>query len=91
MPQRIQLQRTHGWRKPAEAITVRRPTRYGNPYPVTTYGRAEALRLFAAWLLALPADERERLLAPLRGKDLACVCALDQPCHADILLRYANA
>ncbi len=26
----------------------------------------------------------------LRGKNLACWCALDQPCHADILLRLAN-
>ena len=26
----------------------------------------------------------------LRGKDLACWCPLDQPCHADILLREAN-
>lgn len=25
-------------------------------------------------------------LAPLRGKDLACWCPLDQPCHADVLL-----
>jgi hypothetical protein len=29
------------------------------------------------------------LLAPLRGKNLACWCALDQPCHADVLLRLA--
>src|SRR5690606_13388964 len=26
----------------------------------------------------------------LRGKNLACWCALDQPCHADVLLRLAN-
>lgn len=26
----------------------------------------------------------------LRGKDLACWCPLDQPCHADILLELAN-
>lgn len=29
-------------------------------------------------------------LAPLRGKNLACWCRLDQPCHADVLLRLAN-
>lgn len=28
--------------------------------------------------------------AQLRGKDLACWCALDQPCHADVLLDVAN-
>lgn len=30
-------------------------------------------------------------LDPLRGKSLACWCAENQPCHADILLRLANA
>lgn len=27
----------------------------------------------------------------LRGKNLACFCALGQPCHADVLLEIANA
>jgi len=26
----------------------------------------------------------------LAGKDLACWCPLDQPCHADVLLEVAN-
>lgn len=26
----------------------------------------------------------------LRGRDLACFCPLDQPCHADVLLELAN-
>ena len=26
----------------------------------------------------------------IRGKDLACWCPLDQPCHADVLLELAN-
>lgn len=26
----------------------------------------------------------------LVGKDLACWCPLDQPCHADVLLKIAN-
>lgn len=37
---------------------------------------------------------RTRLVAgldSLRGKNLACWCALDRPCHADILLELANA
>lgn len=32
----------------------------------------------------------EEYIAPLRGRDLACWCALDQPCHADVLLELAN-
>lgn len=30
-------------------------------------------------------------LHELRGKNLMCWCALDKPCHADILLEIANA
>ncbi len=29
--------------------------------------------------------------AELSGRDLACWCPLDQPCHADVLLELANA
>jgi Domain of unknown function (DUF4326) len=29
-------------------------------------------------------------LLELRGKNLACWCALDKPCHADVLLELAN-
>jgi len=32
----------------------------------------------------------ERIKAELRGKNLACWCRLDQPCHADVLLEIAN-
>ncbi len=34
MPERIQLRRTKGWRLPIEAVTVARPTRFGNPFHV---------------------------------------------------------
>lgn len=30
-------------------------------------------------------------LSALRGKNLACWCPLDQPCHSDVLLELANA
>ena len=30
-------------------------------------------------------------LAPLKGKNLACWCPEDEPCHADLLLKLANA
>lgn len=29
-------------------------------------------------------------LGDLRGKDLVCWCRLEQPCHADVLLKLAN-
>lgn len=36
------------------------------------------------------ADYVREHIGELRGKDLVCWCALDQPCHADILLEIAN-
>lgn len=29
-------------------------------------------------------------IKPLRGKDLACWCPVDEPCHADVLLELAR-
>lgn len=34
---------------------------------------------------------RTALQAELHGHDLACWCPLDQPCHADVLLKLANS
>jgi hypothetical protein len=34
MPERIQLQRRKGWRKPDGAVVVARPSRWGNPFRV---------------------------------------------------------
>jgi len=34
---------------------------------------------------------RERIIADLRGHDLACWCKPGTPCHADVLLEIANA
>lgn len=39
-PQRIQRQRTRGWRKPPGAIHVGRGTKWGNPYKVQAVNRA---------------------------------------------------
>lgn len=36
MPERIQLRRRAGWRKPEDAIVVGRPSVWGNPFPVGT-------------------------------------------------------
>lgn len=47
-----------------------------------------------ALVVAVEAFEREVAptldLAPLVGRDLACWCPLDQPCHGDVLLELAN-
>ena len=67
-----------------------RPTKWGNPHPLTL-GRAEAVRRYDDDLLAgrlsVTVDDAKR---ELRGRDVACYCPLDEPCHADVLLRVAN-
>lgn len=89
MPQRIQQKRLSGWRKPEGAISVVRPRKWGNPYPVSVHGREGAIKKYRAWLQRQ--IETERLdLTELQGHDLMCFCPLDQPCHADVLLEFAN-
>lgn len=45
-------------------------------------------------MMTMPGDRPDVVrgrLATLRGKNLACFCALDAPCHADVLLELANS
>ena len=93
-PQRIQRKRTKGWRLPSGAICVSRPSKdnlgpWGNPFTVEQFGRARAVALHRAWLLAQP-ELVAKVRAELRGRDLACWCRPGEPCHADVLLAVAN-
>ncbi len=98
MPERIQLKRTRGWRMPAGAVKVDRTTRWGNPFSVAQAGSvAAAVDAHARWMrgeldapdgAAPPASGAVR--AALAGRDLACWCRLDGPCHAGLLLAIAN-
>jgi len=106
MPERIQLRRTKGWRKPEGAVVVARPTKWGNPFSVDEWGRDGAVEMFEAWLArgdtvpypkpgesAALSERRERMLGDLRelkGRDLCCWCKPDQRCHADTLIEAAN-
>ncbi|MCK7615202.1 DUF4326 domain-containing protein [Roseibium sediminicola] len=93
MPKRIQMTRKHPWRCDApDAVIVDRTSKWGNPFVVGAAspetGQAmdagEACRLFEHLTIPLlPVHE-------LAGKDLACWCALDAPCHAEVLLTYAE-
>lgn len=98
----MRLSRAKGYRKPHGAVVVSRPSRWGNPFPMEG-DRAAAVAAFTAGLerrrrgrlgpeeamAAYPPDDEIRLA--LRGRDLACWCPLDGPCHADVLLRIANS
>jgi len=71
---------------PANTVYVGRPTTWGNPFP-DVRGFEDMCRgmyrlhplAFLEWLL------------PLKGRNLACWCATDAPCHADVLLFLADA
>jgi len=90
VPQRFQRSRAKGSRLPSDVVVVTRPTKWGNPHPLDL-GRAEAVRRYRDDLLAdrlvVDIDDVRR---ELRGRDLACYCPLDEPCHADVLLAIAN-
>jgi len=91
MPKRFQRSRRKGAHLPPGVIVVTRPTKWGNPHPLSL-GRAEAIRRYREDLLAgrsrVSIDDVQRELV---GRDLACYCPLDEPCHADVLLAVANA
>ena len=107
MPKRIQRKRTKGWRMPKGAVYVGRGSPWGNPFVVGKHGRKKRCvelyeKLLSGWVCYTTDEEcfekqhrtykyvaKHRV--DLRGKDLVCRCRLDQPCHADILLRVANA
>jgi hypothetical protein len=106
MPIRIQRSRSKGWRMPENTVYVGRPSRWGNPYDwrnahylegmqfcSDTEARATMVAMFREALgrpLMYPQLPTQEQIKELRGKNLACWCPLDQPCHADVLLELAN-
>jgi hypothetical protein len=91
MPHRFQIKRRKGWKKPRDGVVVARPGRWGNPFKISkTLTRDQAVAMFEQHLASMPPKTRDAFLAPLRGKDLGCWCPLDVPCHADVLLKWAN-
>lgn len=67
--------------------------------------RAACVAAYRSWIGGSPRDQDRYLsdgrwydrgevrarLHELAGRELLCWCPLDQPCHADVLLRLANA
>lgn len=56
---RIQLRRTKGWRKPAEAVVVSRPSKWGNPYRIS---RQPAPLTGRSFVVTRPDGESEAFL-----------------------------
>ena len=106
-PVRLQLSRRKGFKLQAasravnglDAVKVDRSTMWGNPWKPGTWSNTlgrhvesveEAVDLYRrnAWVEPhMVAWVQENL----RGKNLACWCALEaKHCHADVLLKLAN-
>lgn len=79
---------------PPGAVKVDRSTRWGNPYQAGKDGDGSRAYLVGLFRYYLARPEQAGLLAAIRtelcGKDLACWCPLDGPCHADVLIEIAN-
>jgi len=104
MSKRIQRSRKKGWRKPEGSVIVDRTSRWGNPYTKADAqeagycgSNAFLVENFDDWINGnrdYKTDQRDIILnniSELRGKNLVCFCPLDQPCHADTLMRLANS
>ena len=86
---------------PPNTVYVGRPTIWGNPFHVFDGDRAEAVAIFSHMMdygghsfyrrRSVIFVTKTRVRHNLAGKNLACWCPLDQPCHADVLLRIANS
>jgi hypothetical protein len=66
-----------------EPHTGREQSEWYNPFKVAIYGRAEAIRLYRAYIL-MRTDLLARL-RELRGKVLGCWC-YPKSCHGDVLI-----
>ena len=88
----MKLSRAAGWRMPANTVKVDRTTRWGNPFRAGEGGietSEEAIRAYRQWLGRNP-ELKRAARTELAGRNLACWCALDGPCHADVLLQLAR-
>lgn len=75
--------------------------RFGILVQLTVESRLHSVQLFERWVNRDPLVPKSgwnkhsdvptvaHIRAALGGKDLACWCPLNEPCHADVLLRIA--
>lgn len=94
-PIRVQRKRTNGWKMPDNTVYVGRPGKWGNPFKVGMDGigtNQNAVDAYKNWINHDISGIVTKIYAErdLKGHNLACFCALDQPCHADVLLEIAN-
>lgn len=75
---------------PKDAVYIGRPSKWGNPFPMSTYASREEVILRYKEYLYGNTKLLNEIKQELKGKDLVCFCS-PKPCHGDILLEIANA
>lgn len=101
-PIRLRLSRRLGFNLQAEslaanglpAVNIARPSRWGNAIARRqgVHPGEAAVAAFHSWLEnEAPQRWKNKARSVLKGKNLGCWCALDAPCHADILLAFVNS
>lgn len=101
-PRRVVMSRIKGWRMPPNTVCVDRRTMWGNPFKVG--GRykimgqmaeivttLQAVTAYEHWLTSGDGQKIFARIGELRGFNLACWCKEGCNCHADVLLKWANA
>lgn len=91
-PNTVCVTRPGPWGNPfkvGEQYTRRRMAPGGGEVCGIVTDAEHAVRLFRRYTARETVFQIEAYRA-LRGKNLACFCALDKPCHADVLLEIAN-
>lgn len=90
MPNRHQRSRAKGTRQPPNTRYCGRGTAFGNPYIIGKDGTREGcVEKYKEKLQAMPSDELQAFLAPLRGYSyLSCFCPLSECCHVDTIIEF---
>lgn len=76
---------------PENTVYVGRGSKWGNPFPVNEDREPEeAVNAYEWWIREQGGHKLLADIAELCGKNLACWCPLDMPCHAEVLLKLAR-
>jgi hypothetical protein len=77
-----------------EPVDVKQAKRWGwwpLGFPDYVASDAQAAMQRFAYVLAFDEAIHAHVRSSLGGRNLACWCEADSPCHADVLLRFANS
>lgn len=74
-----------GWKTDPNYVYIGRPSKWGNPYTVSGYGREGCIKKFTEGMSA----ELKQSVGELKDKILVCYCK-PFACHGDVLAKLAD-